>query len=71
MNSASRIMASCFVVVVATIPTASAQRGGFGRGLPQSGTFMPKVDVYDDAGQVFSTAKLKGSYTVLVFGCLT
>jgi cytochrome oxidase Cu insertion factor (SCO1/SenC/PrrC family) len=35
------------------------------------GTTLPKVNVYDEQGERFSTASLKGSYTVLVFGCLT
>jgi|TARA_B110000495_G_C23026355_1_gene610001 cytochrome oxidase Cu insertion factor (SCO1/SenC/PrrC family) len=45
-------------------------RGGGGQ-LPQTGTLLPTVTAVDEQGQHFSTATLRGSYTVLVFGCLT
>lgn len=32
---------------------------------------LPDIDVYDEAGDVFRFASLKGQYTVVVFGCLT
>ena len=43
------------------------RRGGF----PKVGDSLPELQVFDQHGQVVSTASLKGSYTVLVFGCLT
>ena len=45
-----------------------------GRGamkVPKPGTMLPDVSVYDEQGKRFSTSSLRGSYTVLVFGCLT
>ena len=50
---------------------ASAQRGSGRSPLPAVGTMLPEVTAYDDQGNEFSTASLRGSYTVLVFGCLT
>ncbi|MDA1017339.1 MAG: hypothetical protein O3A00_23140 [Planctomycetota bacterium] len=44
-------------------------RGGFG--VPKSGTMLPAVSAFNDKGETFSTRDLKGSYSVLVFGCLT
>ncbi|MDP6039886.1 MAG: hypothetical protein QGG64_15140 [Candidatus Latescibacteria bacterium] len=35
------------------------------------GTALPELTVYDASGETFSLAELKGSYSVLVFGCLT
>jgi hypothetical protein len=34
-------------------------------------TTLPTVNVFDAQGNPLSTASLRGSYTVLVFGCLT
>ncbi len=44
-------------------------RGGSQQSLV--GNPMPDLSVYDASGNPFSLADLKGSYTVLVFGCLT
>lgn len=44
-----------------------AQRGR----LPQVGSTLPNVSVYDENGKAFSTQSLRGHYSVLVFGCLT
>ncbi|MFQ5741116.1 MAG: hypothetical protein ACE5JX_19105 [Acidobacteriota bacterium] len=38
---------------------------------PQVGEPLPDVTVLDSRGQPFPLRNLKGSYTVLVFGCLT
>lgn len=35
------------------------------------GTALPNVTVYQASGDIFNLAELKGSYSVLVFGCLT
>lgn len=35
------------------------------------GQELPEVSVFTAEGKPFSTAKLRGRYTVLVFGCLT
>ena len=50
-------------------------RPGSGRGaggnLPEVGTMLPDISLYDDRGNEFSTTSLRGQYSVLVFGCLT
>lgn len=51
-------------------PRDSRSRGG-GSQIPQPGTLLPTVRVVDEQGRDFSTASVRGSYTVLVFGCLT
>ncbi len=66
-------------IVPAQRPTSqqqpnSQQRPGQQRGgqqTPAVGTELPTVSAFDQQGERFSTASLKGSYTVLVFGCLT
>ncbi|MEC9093981.1 MAG: hypothetical protein VX438_14830 [Planctomycetota bacterium] len=35
------------------------------------GSPIPGIKIFDDQGKEFNTASLKGSYTVLSFGCLT
>lgn len=53
-------------------PTRTAGDSGSARArLPAVGTALPVVKAFDDQGIEFSTASLRGSYTVLVFGCLT
>ena len=59
---------------------ASAQRkrpsrggglsGNFAKG-PAVGEKLPDVAAFDVNGKPFRLSSLKGSYTVLVFGCLT
>ncbi len=36
-----------------------------------SGDMLPDVKLYTGEGEEFRTTRLKGSHTVLVFGCLT
>ncbi|MGH7202552.1 MAG: hypothetical protein ACREJB_18240 [Planctomycetaceae bacterium] len=38
---------------------------------PALGEPLPDVTLYDAAGKPFRLGSLKGSHTVLVFGCLT
>lgn len=38
---------------------------------PAVGEPLPHIQVFDEKGQPFQLKNLKGSYTVLVFGCLT
>jgi cytochrome oxidase Cu insertion factor (SCO1/SenC/PrrC family) len=45
--------------------------GGFDQQAPALGQPLPDVKLYTADGKEFSTSQLKGSYTVLVFGCLT
>lgn len=35
------------------------------------GSQLPVVSAFDENGKPFSTEQLHGSYSVLVFGCLT
>ena len=48
-----------------------AQPGPDGFGLPEVGSALPDVTVFDAEGAEFSTKTLQGHYSVLVFGCLT
>jgi len=68
------------LLLCSTLSPAIAQRGGPDRGddrsrgggqVPAPGTMLPKVTAFDEQGEKFNTASLRGSYTVLVFGCLT
>ena len=56
---------------VSLISPAFAQRGPGRAQLPAVGTMLPVVKAVDDQGNEFSTASLRGSHSVLVFGCLT
>ena len=38
---------------------------------PKVGATVPEVTLHTEDGQPFELASVKGSYTVLVFGCLT
>ena len=38
---------------------------------PVVGDALPELTVYTPEGKEFKTAELRGSYTVLTFGCLT
>lgn len=67
---------SCWLGAIMTVvlsPTLTlAQPGGRGNStLPLQGKALPVVQAFDSDGQLVSTASLKGSYSVLVFGCLT
>jgi hypothetical protein len=57
------------LLLLATFTPVMAQRGG--GSVPEPGTMLPTVIAFDEQGETFSTASLRGSYTVLVFGCLT
>lgn len=57
------------LLFMSILSPAIAQRGG--SQTPAPGTMLPKVTAFDEQGQEFSTTSLRGSYTVLVFGCLT
>lgn len=43
----------------------------FERTAPAIGEPLPQVELYDARGKPVRLAELRGSYTVLVFGCLT
>lgn len=45
--------------------------GALDRAGLEVGKKLPDVKIFDDQGKEFSTSSLKGSYTVLTFGCLT
>lgn len=38
---------------------------------PEVGAPLPDIQLFDENGQPVSLASIKGSYSVLVFGCLT
>jgi cytochrome oxidase Cu insertion factor (SCO1/SenC/PrrC family) len=38
---------------------------------PAVGDALPSLEIYTPDGRPFSTADLRGHFTVLVFGCLT
>ena len=63
------VLACTMVPTLAQSPRDSRPRGG--SQIPQPGTILPTVRAVDEQGRDFSTATLRGSYTVLVFGCLT
>ncbi|HUG93299.1 MAG TPA: hypothetical protein VML55_20830 [Planctomycetaceae bacterium] len=44
---------------------------GFERTAPDVGELLPDVAAFDADGQPLRLSSLKGSHTVLVFGCLT
>ncbi len=48
-----------------------ARRESFEASTPAIGDPMPDLSAYDGDGGKFELGSLKGSYTVLVFGCLT
>ncbi len=64
------ILACTIVPTLAQSPRDARSRGGGGQ-IPQPGSTLPSVRAVDEQGRDFSTASLRGSYTVLVFGCLT
>ena len=46
-------------------------RANFERTAPKVGEALPEASGYDAEGKEFKLSRLKGSYSVLVFGCLT
>lgn len=61
----------CGFLLVSSQVLAQGPQGRMANRLPEVGSSVPKVSAFDEQGQVVSTASLRGSYTVLVFGCLT
>ena len=49
----------------------SGVESSFAQRSPGIGQPVPDVKLYTAEGKEFPTSQLKGSYTVLVFGCLT
>lgn len=69
---------STSIVLAAWLPAdAQAQRKkgsrdeNFMASKPAVGDLLPEVTVYTPDGKPFNTTDLRGSYAVLVFGCLT
>jgi hypothetical protein len=59
---------------VVLAPQPSPQRGSeadFVKEKPTLGDPLPELTVYAPDGSEVSTARLRGHYTVLTFGCLT
>ena len=76
---ASGLLAVCFVLAFLLGDRTKAEAQRFNRsgsdtlegsGL-EIGMQLPDLTVYNAGGRPFSLAELKGSYAVLVFGCLT
>ena len=44
---------------------------GFEKSKPAVGDLLPDVSAYDDQGRKFALKSLRGSYSVITFGCLT
>jgi cytochrome oxidase Cu insertion factor (SCO1/SenC/PrrC family) len=72
----------CWTLCLLAGSTANAQlkngssarnqlNNNFGRGTPEVGDPVPDITVFDADGKKFPLRKIKGNYTVLVFGCLT
>jgi|SaaInlStandDraft_1057018.scaffolds.fasta_scaffold518957_1 cytochrome oxidase Cu insertion factor (SCO1/SenC/PrrC family) len=64
------ILVCTMMPTLAQSPRDTRSRRGSSQ-VPQPGTNLPTVRAVDEQGRDFSTASLRGSYTVLVFGCLT
>ncbi len=73
-----------FLLMASTFSIAQERSGGDGNGATDGsarrpgprlhlarGDTLPDVTLYTGEGEEFRTASLKGSHTVLVFGCLT
>jgi cytochrome oxidase Cu insertion factor (SCO1/SenC/PrrC family) len=62
-------MASLVLTVLAS--SAAAQPVGNRSVLPEVGSPLPAIKLYDEHGDEFATTALRGHFSVLVFGCLT
>jgi len=77
INFLNSLLAICFALAFLIGATAQPEAQGFGRddsgslGNLQVGMQLPDVSLYDSDGNTFHLTQLKGSYSVLVFGCLT
>jgi hypothetical protein len=78
-NMFRNVIVALNLLFLSTFSPVIAQRGGPSRGndsgrgggLLPAGTMLPTISAFDEQGEKFSTSSLRGSYTVLVFGCLT
>ncbi|MBT4725360.1 MAG: hypothetical protein HN617_17675 [Planctomycetaceae bacterium] len=76
-RSSLMVLSLFWVLLVIDSTPLLAQLGGRTSGAQFSqvtrllNTTLPTVNVCDALGKPLSTASLRGSYTVLVFGCLT
>ena len=69
-------LAALSLVAILLPDEAPAQRSkkkdqDFIKTRPVVGDSLPVLEVHTPDGKPFSTSELRGSYTVLVFGCLT
>jgi cytochrome oxidase Cu insertion factor (SCO1/SenC/PrrC family) len=62
-----------FVIDITSLHAQPGRTGGaqFSQVTRLLNTTLPTVNVFDAKGNPLSTASLRGSYAVLVFGCLT
>lgn len=72
LHMVARILLTLAISAVLAQPVCAQQRRDqFAKNLPAVGAQLPEVEIFDERGQILPTEKLKGSYTVLVFGCMT
>jgi len=65
------LLVSFVFQVVAAGQGREGRRGG-GENMPQAGSLLPEISVFDAQGESFPLReKLKGRHAVIVFGCLT
>jgi len=57
--------------IVAGLGLGAAAARQFDANELQAGDIFPSVEIFDESGNPFNTATLRGKYTVLVNGCLT
>ncbi len=68
------VLAASVLLFQAAVVHAQGRRAAehdFQNRSPRVGDPVPNLTAYDAQGKPFPLSKLKGSYTVLVFGCLT
>jgi len=69
MQSFHRVLTS--LALFLGILSISAQERNRARLTLQQGDPIPSVQGFDEQGKAFPLSKLRGSHTVIVFGCLT
>lgn len=67
----NRIVLAMSLVLTAAPAIAQLPGGMIKDAAPDVGEMIPNVTVLDEKGDEFEMYRLKGKYTVLVFGCLT
>ena len=71
MHRRQAFLASALLTFVTSSVIAQLPGGMIKDNAPDVGEMIPNVTVLDEHGDEFELWRLKGKYTVLVFGCLT